>query len=105
MTFSTNSRAASFASAAGKYTLIVTQALNNNAPATGMPNHCFMTLLLCASFDDPSFHDRRHFALADRDQPLDQGGPIHVAIETDHVEPRQAGTFNDSKGVPALTAM
>jgi len=32
-------------------------------------------------------------------QALDQGGPVHVAVETDHVEPRQAGALHDSKGV------
>src|SRR5690606_3242636 len=102
ITFSTNSRAASLASAAGKYTLMVTQAVSSSAPATapvmGSPNQDFMLALLVQGVQRrESLYDRLDVALADLGHALQQHRPVHQPVVADHAQVGDAGSADDGK--------
>src|SRR5690606_8242772 len=95
ITFSTNSRAASRASAAGKYTLMVTQAVSASAATNGRP----VKRMLSSS--DGSIEHRRNIAGPYRGHAFDQGLPVHAPVVSNDVQPRQAGTLDDNKPAAA----
>src|SRR5690606_37980991 len=95
ITFSTNSRAASRASAAGKYTLMVTQAVSTSAAAIGKVYERMQ------SSWDGSIEHRRDFAGTCCGQAFDQGFPVDAPVETNDVQPRQPGPFDDNKPAAA----
>src|SRR6478672_13254202 len=99
MTFSTNCFAAALASAAGKYTLIVTQAVKASTPASGIPIQRFITNSPRSNriTDEGSLHDRLDLTLAGGGQALQQRGPVDLAIEPHHRQVRNARPFHDSK--------
>src|SRR5690606_4946236 len=95
ITFSTNSRAASRASAAGKYTLMVTQAVSTSAAAIGKVYERMQ------SSWDGSIEHRRDLAGTCCGQAFDQGFPVDAPVEANDVQPRQPGPFDDNKPAAA----
>src|SRR5690606_26448198 len=97
ITFSTNWRAASRASAAGKDTLMVTQAVSATA-ARGVAIQRFMRVSCCRV----SLYDRCDLAPAGGHQALEQGRPVDQAVVADHGQARQAGALDDGESRSAI---
>src|SRR5690606_23992026 len=102
ITLSTNSRAACSTSAAGKYTLMVTQALSSARVAeTARTASLRIGILLEAWFAGAStdafapIHHRRLPGGCGL-EPSHQHRPVHAALVADHGDPRQARAFDDS---------